>query len=61
MLKGFKKKIKSINNKMATNTYQQLNLKNKQSKQDDRDRIRDMESVSMVARWNKGVGEWEKR
>ena len=36
MLKGLKKKkIKTVNNKMAKNIYQQLNLKNKLSKQEE--------------------------
>ena len=50
-----------MSNKGTKNTYLSTIESKKQSKQEDRDRIRDMESVSMVARWNKGVGEWEKR
>ena len=38
--------------------YQQLKLKNKLRKQEDRDRIMDTESVLMVARWEGSVGEW---
>ena len=54
-------KIKTMNNKMPINTNQQLNLKNKLSKQKNRDRIMDMESSLMVARWEQGVGQWMKR
>ena len=46
---------------MPINTNQQLNLKNKLSKQKNRDRIMDMESSLMVARWEQGVGQWMKR
>ena len=36
--------------------YQQQNLKNKLSKQENRDRIMDTESVLMVARWEGRCG-----
>ena len=45
-----------MNNKIAINIYQQLNLKNKLHKEEQR--IMDTESVLMVARWEGGVGEW---
>ena len=47
-----------MNNKMAKNihTYQQLNLKNKLSKQEQR-----IIEIVMVARWKGGVGGWVKR
>ena len=48
-----------MNNKMAINTYRQLNIKNKLSKQEHR--IMDPESILMVARWEGAVGEWVKR
>ena len=38
--------------------YQQLNLKNKLSKQEQK--IMDMENVSMVARYEECIGEWVK-
>ena len=40
--------------------YQQLNLKNKPTKQ-EKERIMDTESILMVARWEGGVGERVKR
>ena len=48
-----------MNNKMATNTiYQQWNLKNKLSKQEEqRQRIMDTESILIVARWERHVEE----
>ena len=49
-------KIKTVNNKMAKKKkiYQQLNLKNKLSKQKEQ-RAVDTESVLIVARWQGGV------
>ena len=48
-----------MNNKMTKICiYQQLNLQNKLSQQEDRDRIIDTESMLMVARWDGGVGKW---
>ena len=44
-----------MNNNIAINTYQQLNLKNKLNKK-NRDRIMEMESVFMVARWKQSGG-----
>ena len=54
--------IKTVNNKMAKKKkiYQQLNLKNKLSKQKEQ-RIMDTENVFMAARWEGSVGEWVKR
>ena len=46
---------------MAINTNQQLNLKNRLSKQENRDRIMDTESVLMVARWEGDMEEWVNR
>ena len=43
-----------MNNKMAKNMYQQLNLKNKINTQ-NRNTFIDTENILMVARW-KGVG-----
>ena len=42
-----------MNNNIAINTYQQLNLKNKLSEQELRSM--DTESILMVARWEGGV------
>ena len=52
--------MKTRNNKMAKNTYQQLNLKNKLSKQEEQ-RESWIGSVLMVVRWEGSVGEWVKR
>ena len=49
-----------MNNKMAKKIYQQLNLKNKLSKQKEQ-RAVDTESVVIIARWEGIVGEWVKR
>ena len=46
-----KKKIKTMNNKMAINTYPSVMESKKQTKQTNRGRIMDMESVLMVANW----------
>ena len=55
------KKIKTMNNKMAKiHIYQQLNLKSKLSKQ-EKDRIMDTQSVLMVAKCERSVGEHVKR
>ena len=61
MLKGLKKKkIKTMNNKMAKiHIYEQLNLKNKLSKQEQRQNHRYRERL-VVARWEGrcvGMGE----
>ena len=55
LLEGLiKKKITTMKNNMAKlHIYQQLNLKNEANK--NRDRIMDIESILMVARW---AGEW---
>ena len=51
-----------MNNKMVINTYLATIESKKQSKKNkNRDRIVDTESVLMVARWEVGVEEWEKR
>ena len=45
-----------MNNKMAKiHIHQQLNLKIKLSKEENRERIMDMESILMVARWEGGL------
>ena len=49
-----------MNNKMAINTYQQLNLKNK-LKQTRTDRVKDTENVLIVVRQEVNVGECMKR
>ena len=48
-----------VHNKMAIYIHKQLNLKNKANKK-NRDRIMDMESILMVARWEGIEGEWVK-
>ena len=54
--------MKTMNNKMAKiHIYLRLNLKSKLSNKKNRDRIMDTESVLMVARWERSVGEWVKR
>ena len=63
MLMGFqkKKKIKTMNNKMAKiHIYQQLNLK-KEANKKNTDTIMDTESILMDARCEGDVGEWVKR
>lgn len=57
-----------MNNKMATNTYQQMNLKDKLSNKRKRDRIVDMDCILMVAGWEvegengcTGEGRWVRR
>ena len=61
MLKGLKKKIKTMNNKMSLNMYlSTIEFKNKLRRK-NRDQIMNMESILMVARWEGGVGEWMKR
>ena len=64
MLKGLfkKKKIKTMNNKVAINTYLSTIESKNQTKQTRRtDRIMDTESVLMIARLEGGVREWVKR
>ena len=64
MFKGIylKKKIKTMNNKMATNTYlTTIGSKKTHYANKNRDRIMDMESVLMVARWEGRGGKWVKR
>ena len=52
-----KKKIKTVNHKMAKNTYLSTIGSKKQTKQIRRtNSIMDTESVLMVARWEVGVG-----
>ena len=52
-----KKKIKTMNNKMAVHIYQQLNLTDKKN----RDRIVDKVSILRVATWEEDVGEYVTR
>ena len=47
-----------MNNKMAINAYlSTIETKTETKQMNNRDRIMDMESVLMVARWEGGVGE----
>ena len=50
-----------MNNKMAKNTYQQLNLKEQTKQTRTEIEIMDTESILMVAGWERVVGEWVKR
>ena len=51
-----------MNNKMAINTYlSTIESKKQTTQRRNRNRIMDMESILMVARWEGGVGEWMKR
>ena len=54
-----------MNNKMAKkkkpHMYQQLNLKNKLSKQEEQRQNHGYENILMVARWEEGEGEQVKR
>ena len=50
-----------MNNKMTKNIYQQLNLKNKLSKQEEQRQNHGYENILMVARWEEGEGEQVKR
>ena len=53
--------MKTMNNKVAKiHIYQQLNLKSKLSKQ-EKDRIMDTQSVLMVTKCERSVGEHVKR
>ena len=61
-----KKKIKTMNNKMAKNTYLSTIESTTLSNQKNRDRIMDMESILMAATWdrvwgNGGRGEGTKK
>ena len=57
-----KKKIKTMNNKMAKNTYlSRIESKKHYANKKNRDRIMDMERILMAVRWERGVGEWVKR
>ena len=56
----FRKKIKTVNNKMAINAYLST-IKSKNQTKQRTDRIMDMESMLMVARWEGSVGRWVKR
>ena len=57
-----KKKIKTINNKMAKiHTYQQLNLKNKLSKQEEQRQNHGYREGFDGSQMGQGVGEWVKR
>ena len=53
--------IKTMNNKMPINTYQQLTLKNKLSKQGKQGQNHSYGECQTVARWEGGVGEWVRR
>ena len=54
-----KKKIRTMNNKMAINKHL-LTVESKNPTMHTR-RIMDMESILIVARWERGVGERVKR
>ena len=57
-----KKKIKTMNAKMAINTDLSTIEAKKQTKQTRRtERIMDTENVFMVARWEGVLGEWVRR
>ena len=57
-----KKKIKTMNNKMAINTcLSTIESKQTNSANKNRDRIMVTESVFMVARWERYMGERVKR
>ena len=50
-----------MNDKMAINTYyEQLNLKNKLSEQEEQRQNHGYREHLIVARWEDGVGEWVK-
>ena len=51
-----------MNNKMAKNTYlSRIESKKHYANKKNRDRIMDMESILMVARWEGDKGEWVKK
>ena len=58
-----KNKIKTMNSKMAINTYlSTIETKNtNEANKKNRGGIMDMESILMVARWEGGVADWVKR
>ena len=57
-----RKKIKTMNNKMAKNTYLSImNLKNKLSNKKNRDRIMDKENILVVAIWEGDMAECMKK
>ena len=51
-----------MNNKMAINTHlSTIESKNQTNNKKNRDKIMDIESILMVARWEGSVEEWVKR
>ena len=53
-----KKKIQTMNNKMAKNTnLSTIESKKQTSQTKNRDRIMDTDSILMVAKWEGGTGE----